>query len=285
MADDVAVAATRAGLVEGPEAYSRAYAAAVRALGPCADGDWPLATIHAAMPRLDAAVANALTEVAIGVEVSTVVPNEALVARLRAERARGATLALVSDTHLPHVAIGRVLTAAGIDETVFERIFLSSDGAGRKANGSLFRSVHAALRPAPGTWVHLGDNAVSDGLHAEIAGARTDLVRASTRCDERLIARLIAEVRVHAPGPVVIWGAGQRGWALLRACRGAGVAVDAFWDHSTRSQGRAVDGVPIRAPRLQTDAANVLLAVPAPPECDPKMRELAAWEAPIASGR
>jgi FMN phosphatase YigB (HAD superfamily) len=285
LADEIALAAARAGLVAAPEAYASAYAAALRALGPCADGDWPLATIHAAMPGLDAAVANALTELAVGVEVSTVVPNAALVARVHEERSHGTRLALVSDTHLPREAIGRVLAAAGLDASVFERIFLSSEGAGRKADGSLFRSVQAALRPAPGAWLHLGDNAVSDGLHAELAGARSELVRDSLRADERLVARLAIEVRPHAPGPVVIWGAGQRGWALLRACRSAGVVVDAFWDRSRRIRGRAVDGVPIHAPFPQIEARAVLLAVPAPPDRDSRMREFAAWQSPVFARR
>lgn len=262
LADEIALAAARAGLVAAPEAYSGANAAALRALGPCADGDWPLATIHAAMPGLDATVAKALTELAVGVEVSTVVPNAALVARVHEERSHGTRLALVSDTHLPREAIGRVLAAAGLDASVFERIFLSSEGAGRKADGSLFRSVHAALRPAPGAWLHLGDNAVSDGLHAELAGARSELVRDSRRADERLLARLALALEDLVPGgdaPLVIRGAGQRGWALLRACRALGRPVISFVDQNQAFHDRSVDGVPIVPPAAVVQLGTVIV--------------------------
>jgi hypothetical protein len=254
LAEEVGREAFRAGLVPSAAAYCRGVAGALRALGPCGGGDWPLEAIHGAMTGLGPVAAKALTELVIATEVRMAEPLTAPLARLERALAAEQRVAIVSDTHLERDHVVRILAAIGIDATALAGIFLSSEGQGRKADGSLFRTVRAALDPPVGGWLHIGDNAVSDGLYAELAGARAELVRESERCDERLLRRLrtaLVTARPSATSPVAIWGAGQRGWALLRACRLEAQPVACVWDRNPALHGRTLDGVPIVAPWAQ----------------------------------
>jgi FMN phosphatase YigB (HAD superfamily) len=246
--------AARAGLLDSPEAYVRYVAKALQRLGARTRGDWPLAAIHRAMAELAPRADEALTELASAAEVRMATKLPTSVARLERALAEGQRVAIVSDTHLEREHVVRVLAAIGIDAAALAGLFLSSEGRGRKADGSLLRTVRAALDPRVGGWLHIGDNAISDGLYAELAGARTELVRDSVRCDERLLRRLrtaLVTARPSPTAPVAIWGAGQRGWALLRACRLAAQPVACVWDRNHALHGRTLDGVPIVSPWAQ----------------------------------
>ena len=88
---------------------------------------------------------------------------------------RNKTVALTSDMYLPADCIRRILDRCGY--TVPEgRLFLSSEEMCTKRRGGLYRRLCEKLCRKPSDVLHIGDNFVSDGLQARMAGLQAFLV-------------------------------------------------------------------------------------------------------------
>ncbi|MEH3160247.1 MAG: hydrolase [Sphingomonas taxi] len=90
---------------------------------------------------------------------------------MRAAKARGLSIVIVSDMYLTEARLRRLLTAcAGADVlAMVDHIFMSCEHGMGKANG-LFGPVLKALKVRPDQVLHVGDNVVADLAGAAAAG-------------------------------------------------------------------------------------------------------------------
>ncbi len=95
------------------------------------------------------------------------------VALIRAARARGMRVIVVSDMYLGGEGIRALIAKAAGDEVaaMIERVFCSSDHGESKAEG-LFRTVLAELGARAGDLLHLGDNPLADQQAPQQLGIR-----------------------------------------------------------------------------------------------------------------
>jgi FMN phosphatase YigB (HAD superfamily) len=110
-----------------------------------------------------------LVAIEIEVEKQSLVPNRALISKLRRAHLRGSRVIAVSDTPLSITDIKRLLRSL-IGETIFDSIYTSAECGGRKHNGRLFRYVRGAEGVNGDEIFHVGDNRHSDGDMAALAG-------------------------------------------------------------------------------------------------------------------
>ena len=97
-------------------------------------------------------------------------PNQPLIDLLNANRP-GVEMILMTDTTLNNQEIHELVALATLDASI-DRCFISSQVAARKDNGTMWDMVASQLNPAPGRWLHIGDNEVSDIQAAGDRGVR-----------------------------------------------------------------------------------------------------------------
>ncbi len=108
-------------------------------------------------------------------------------AAFRALVAAGRRVVLVSDMYLPAECVIGMLARCGI--AGFERLFLSSEDAVAKADGSVWPFLRAAMGLAPDARIaHLGDNPQSDGETARGFGVTPFLL--APPGERRVLSRL-----------------------------------------------------------------------------------------------
>lgn len=110
-----------------------------------------------------------LVAIEIEVEKQSLVPNHALISRLKQAHLRGSRVIAVSDTPLSISDMEGLLRSL-IGETIFDSIYTSADCGGCKHNGRLFRYVRSAEGANGNEIFHIGDNRHSDGDMAALAG-------------------------------------------------------------------------------------------------------------------
>jgi FMN phosphatase YigB (HAD superfamily) len=142
-----------------------------------ADGrsEVPIEAIHRALrPRADAARIAAAVEAELAAEARHCFAFAPTVALMRAARAKGLQVIVVSDTYLAEAQLRALIAAAAGPDVaaLIDRIFCSCDHGVTKVGG-LFEPVLAAMNVAPGAILHVGDNQAADrvapaalGLHA-----------------------------------------------------------------------------------------------------------------------
>ena len=148
----------------GGEARARQVAAAHRGAG-----DVPIAAIYESMmPHADARARADAIAAELDTEIRHAHAFAPTVALMRAARARGMRVIIVSDTYFDPRQIMRLIAgAAGADVAgLIDQVFTSSMFAKPKAGG-LYGDVLARLNVRPDQIVHLGDNAGAD-----VAGVR-----------------------------------------------------------------------------------------------------------------
>lgn len=120
------------------------------------------------------------------------------VALIRAARAAGLGVIVVSDTYLSEPQLRALIAAAAGDDVAaqIDRIFCSSEYGLSKSAG-LFAPVLAALGVPPSAILHVGDNPVADGEAADAAGLNAVHIR---QFDEATEKRL----RLEAAASVMI---------------------------------------------------------------------------------
>jgi FMN phosphatase YigB (HAD superfamily) len=110
-----------------------------------------------------------LVAIELDVEKQSLVPNHALISRLRQAHLRGSRVIAVSDTPLSIRDMEGLLQSL-IGETTFDSIYTSADCSGCKYDGRLFGYVRGAEGVNANELFHIGDNRHSDGDMAVLAG-------------------------------------------------------------------------------------------------------------------
>lgn len=79
---------------------------------------------------------------------------------------------LTSDMYLSKESIAGILRNCGMDMSLLEEIFVSSQCGKKKSNGTLFSYINRRLNCHPEQILHIGDNWKSDYLHGKKSGWR-----------------------------------------------------------------------------------------------------------------
>jgi FMN phosphatase YigB (HAD superfamily) len=116
-----------------------------------------------------------LVAIEIEVEKQSLVPNHALISRLRQAHLRGSRVIAISDTPLSIRDMEGLLHSL-IGETIFDSIYTSADCGGCKYDGRLFGYVRSAEGVNASKLFHIGDNRHSDG-HMAVLGGHNAVVR------------------------------------------------------------------------------------------------------------
>ena len=120
-----------------------------------------------------------LVAIEIEVERQSLVPNHALISRLRQAHLRGSRVIAISDTPLSVRDMEGLLHGL-IGEHIFDSIYTSADCGGCKYDGRLFGYVRSAEGVNANELFHIGDNRHSDGDMAVLAGHKA-VVRPRSR--------------------------------------------------------------------------------------------------------
>jgi FMN phosphatase YigB (HAD superfamily) len=130
-----------------------------------------------------------------------------IVALIRAAKARGLEVIIVSDTYLSEPQLRALIAAAAGDDVaaLIDRIFCSSEHGLAKAQG-LFERVLRALEARPETILHVGDNASADlhppaalGIHAVHFEQFDEAVSQQLRFEAASAAMIDPAVRISVP--------------------------------------------------------------------------------------
>jgi FMN phosphatase YigB (HAD superfamily) len=128
--------------------------------------------IHAALrPGAEAGSVGAAVRAELEAEARHCYAFAPTVALMRAARARGLQIIIVSDTYLSEPQLRALIAAAAGPEVIalIDRIFCSAEYGMTKAGG-LFEPVLAALGVPAGAVVHVGDNRKADQIAPEALG-------------------------------------------------------------------------------------------------------------------
>lgn len=121
---------------------------------------------------------------------------------MRAARARGLSVIIVSDTYLDAVQLGALIARAAGDDVraLIDRIFCSSEYGVSKGEGLLGKVVKE-LGVRRDTILHIGDNYASDLLAGQKAGVRAlHLMQFTPTTEQRLRLEAATSAIVHAGG-------------------------------------------------------------------------------------
>ncbi len=127
----------------------------------------------ASFPELSPERLAELCEAELAAEVEACHAFPPVVELIRAARAAGLRVVIVSDTYFDETQLRRLLASAVPADALraIERVFCSADARVSKADG-LFPRVLADLRVKPDQVLHVGDNPVADVTAARAAGMR-----------------------------------------------------------------------------------------------------------------
>ncbi|MDP3696210.1 MAG: hypothetical protein Q8R42_08860, partial [Desulfocapsaceae bacterium] len=112
-----------------------------------------------------------VTEYELLVENSMLVPRQELVDWLRRLHGLGKKIFLISDIYLPAAHLRKLVEFGGFAECVTD-IISSADSFLAKASGKGFALVQEKYGLDVKTWLHIGDNPVSDGYRPSQAGIK-----------------------------------------------------------------------------------------------------------------
>ncbi|MFZ4718040.1 MAG: HAD family hydrolase [Ilumatobacteraceae bacterium] len=113
---------------------------------------------------------SALVDAELAFEASRLRPHRATVDLLDAAAARGARVALVSDTYLSATQLRAVLGRVGVPLDAVRDVVVSSEHGRSKADGLLDLAIQRLGVPAAQV-LHIGDHPISDVVAAQRAGA------------------------------------------------------------------------------------------------------------------
>ncbi|MCP3887331.1 MAG: HAD hydrolase-like protein [Desulfobulbaceae bacterium] len=117
----------------------------------------------------DGALLQKVTDYELLMENSMLVPRHELVAWLRELSEAGKRVFIISDMYLPATHLEKLVEHGGFLDLV-EGVVSSADSFLAKASGKGYQLVADRYGLEPASWLHVGDNAFSDGLRAEEFG-------------------------------------------------------------------------------------------------------------------
>ncbi|MHB8788717.1 MAG: HAD family hydrolase [Desulfobulbaceae bacterium] len=104
-----------------------------------------------------------VTDYELAMESTMLVPRAEFVAWLKELKAQGKRIFIMSDIYLPAAHLERLAKFAGLMEYA-EAVISSADTFLAKASGKAFPLLQEKYRLDKGSWLHVGDNPISDGL-------------------------------------------------------------------------------------------------------------------------
>jgi predicted HAD superfamily hydrolase len=113
----------------------------------------------------DEALLEKVTAYEFVMENAMLVPRQILVDWIKELAAAGKRIFIISDMYLPATHLRQLIKHAGLDQYI-EEVVSSADTFLAKASGKAYTMIIEKYALAPSTWLHVGDNPVSDGLRA-----------------------------------------------------------------------------------------------------------------------
>jgi FMN phosphatase YigB (HAD superfamily) len=157
---------------------------------------------RAAMPNADDAVVAAAVQTELDAESRHCYAFAPTVELMKAAKARGLKIVIVSDTYLSEEQLRQLIGRAAGDEVaaMLDHVFVSADHGISKGEG-LFKTVLKALNAEPGAIFHVGDNINADQRAPAMLGiASAHLRQFGDDCAQRL--RLEASAATMMDGKV-----------------------------------------------------------------------------------
>ncbi|MGH1543118.1 MAG: HAD family hydrolase [Arenicella sp.] len=111
----------------------------------------------------------------VQMENTMLVPRQEIVALLEYFQQQGKRLFLLSDMYLPADLIRRLVVDKGL-EHYFEDIISSADSFRAKASGTAFPLIKERHQLDESSWLHIGDNPISDGFRPDEFGIRSMVI-------------------------------------------------------------------------------------------------------------
>ena len=123
-----------------------------------------------------------LAQLEVEEEIRAVTPNARLVAWLRAIRAGGARIVVLSDTYYSEQQLRALLEAARVDDVCRTRSIPAPSSVSRKRSGYAFRAVAECERVPLSGIAHLGDDRLADGERRDAMVSRRSSRRGRCCC-------------------------------------------------------------------------------------------------------
>lgn len=111
----------------------------------------------------DAALLPEITDYELFLENQMLVPRATLVDWIKELAGQGKRIFVISDVYLPASHLEKLVAHAGFLGSV-EAVISSADTCLAKASGAAWPMLAEKFQLAPGSWLHVGDNPISDGL-------------------------------------------------------------------------------------------------------------------------
>ncbi|HBT96813.1 MAG TPA: hypothetical protein DEB25_03815 [Desulfobulbaceae bacterium] len=111
----------------------------------------------------DAALLDEIRDYELFLENQMLVPRALLVDWLKELAGQGKRIFVISDVYLPASHLEKLVAHAGFADSV-EAVISSADTFLAKASGAAWPMLAKKFGLVPGSWLHVGDNPVSDGL-------------------------------------------------------------------------------------------------------------------------
>lgn len=213
------VAAERVG-PDGSDLLDRRIRAEVQARGQGL-GDSTITEIYDQAARTwptDADGFARLRDEELALERRTIVARRWLIEALRAHRAPGRRIVLLTDTFLERVTIDDLIERIGATD-VFDDVVVSNEVRARKDTGTVWDLVRE--REQPRLWVHIGDNEFSDVQQAADRGIRAVHIPSPASLASAGGFELGGVTADARPATAIVAGAGLASLAAARPDRDA----------------------------------------------------------------
>jgi len=128
-----------------------------------------------------------VTDYEILMENAMLVPRQDIFEWIEELVKSGKRLFAISDMYFPATHISRLLEHAGLLDK-FEQVVSSADSFRAKASGEGYDLVKEKFNLDPQRWIHVGDNAISDGLRPAEKGIRSFILQDPEEFRRRAIA-------------------------------------------------------------------------------------------------
>ncbi|MBI3985714.1 MAG: HAD family hydrolase [Lentisphaerae bacterium] len=116
-----------------------------------------------------------VTDYELDLESRVLVARPAIADMVQRLHQQGKTIVVMTDMYLPSEHVRRLMDRAGVLRDV-DLVVSSADTFHAKASGAGYARLIREQGYEPARWLHIGDNAVSDGLRAEAAGLHAVLL-------------------------------------------------------------------------------------------------------------
>jgi FMN phosphatase YigB (HAD superfamily) len=124
----------------------------------------------------------------LSIESAMLLPRERLLTWMRGQRALGKRILVLSDIYLPAAMLRTLIANAGFIDAV-DLVASSADTFLAKASGKGYEHLIAQHGLDVGSWLHIGDNPISDGLQPARFGIRALVLHDAGEKQRKLVVR------------------------------------------------------------------------------------------------